>query len=130
MWFFQLLACAAQATTATQVDAPTDWFWAGAAIDPASLTFRGADVVFETVGTDLRTGALGGAGWLACGDATRATLVFEAGALQDVVTVPYVPCVEDAARALDWSDLPLEGEPLVAAPRAVLVYEVGSEPHA
>ena len=130
MWFFQLFACVAQATTAPtmEVGAPTDWFWAGDAIDPASITFRGADVTFDTVGADLRAGAVSGAGWLACGDATRATLVFEAGVLQDVVTVPYVPCVEEAAKDLDWSALPLDGLPLDATARAVIVYEVGALP--
>lgn len=130
MWFFQLFACVAQATTAPTLDvgAPTDWFWAGDAIDAASITFRGADVRFDTVGTDLRAGAVSGAGWLVCGDATRATLVFEAGVLQDVVTVPHAPCVEARAADLDWAGLPLDGQPLDAATRAVVVYEVAALP--
>lgn len=125
-----LLACApVPAASAGASPAPGDWFYAddGEAIDAASVRLVGADVVFRTVGTGLRAGPVAGAARLACGEATRATLVFAEGALTDVITVPEAPCVEAAARAAAWGHLPLDGVPLAEQARAFVVYDVPAE---
>ncbi len=130
MWSLLLVlaACSNPPTAAASASpAPGDWFYAGDAIDPSSIRFEGADVVFRTVGGGLRSGPVGGADQLACGTATRATLSFEAGALVDVYTAPAAPCVEAAARAMDWSGLSLDGVSLGDAGRALVVYDVAAE---
>jgi hypothetical protein len=105
--------------------APSDWIFAGDAIDRSSISFRGPDVVFRTVGDDLLSGPAEGAdaGALACGDATRVTLAYVAGVLVDVITVPENACVATAARATDWA-LSVEGVPLSELSFALVVLEV------
>lgn len=109
--------------------APGDWFYAdrGGAVDWESVRFAGADVVFRTVGEGLRSGPVRGASWLACGEATRATLRFVEGVLHEVHTSPEVPCVEAAARALDFTGLHLDGAPIEDAAGALVVYDVPAE---
>lgn len=131
MWslFLALFACSTTPAAHAASPAPGDWFYAdaGDAIDWSSVRHVGADVVFRTIGPGLRSGPVRGAGWLACGAPTRATLAFEDGVLVDVHTVPETPCVEAGARAADWSSLPLDGLPLGEAVHALVVYDVPAE---
>lgn len=110
-------------------DAPANWFWAddGLAIDWESLSFDDGDPVFRTDAGSLRSGPVEGGEVLACGEPTRATLLFEDGALRDVHTFPVSPCVEDAAWARAWSGLRLEGVPVADVVHAVVVYDVPEE---
>ncbi len=126
--FLLLVACATQSSS----PAPGDWFYAdtadgGGAIDWASIRFVGADVVFRTLGAGLVSGPVAGAELLACGEATRATLAFEEGALVEVVTVPVSSCVEAAAQAMDWSALLLDGHGLDERVHTLVVYDVPAE---
>lgn len=123
-----LFACATQSSS----PAPVDWFYAdtadgGGAIDWASVRYVGADVVFRTLGAGLASGPVAGAERLACGEATRATLAFEEGALVGVVTVPATPCVEAAAQAMDWSTLALDGHGIDERLHTLVVYDVPAE---
>jgi hypothetical protein len=110
-------------------EAPTNWFWSddGLAIDWASIGFSEGNPVFRTDGGSLRTGPVAGAERLACGEETRATLLFEDGALQDVHTFPDAPCVEDAAWAQAWTSLALDGARVGDVVHAVVVYDVPAE---
>lgn len=113
---------------------PAPWYYYAMdeAIDWASLRFVGADVAFRTRGPGLQSGALEGAEvWaaaLACGQATRATLLFEEGALARVATVPEAPCVEAAAWALGLADLRLGDVPVATTGQAVVALDVPEAP--
>jgi hypothetical protein len=125
-----LFACSLSTNaSASESLAPTNWFYAddGEAIDWSSVRIRGGDVTFRTQAPGLRTGRTDGAALLACGAATRATLLFEEGVLVDVFTAPSAPCVEAAARKRDWGALRLEDQPLRDAVHAVVVYDVPAE---
>jgi hypothetical protein len=132
--FVLLSACSPVPTASAEAvaaasAAPANWFYAdpGGAVDWASVRFEGADVVFRTAGRGLVTGPAVGASWLACGHATRATLLFEGGTLADIRTVPESPCVEAAARALAFDGLPIGEGRLADTDRALVVYDVPAE---
>lgn len=127
MWsLFLLAACGTQQTAS---NAPGNWFYAddGQSIEWASLRYLGPDVAFRTTGDGLASGPVTGAERLACGQATRATLLFEQGRLSEVVTVPAAACVEAASLATDWATLQLDGRPLGELRHAIVVYDVPAE---
>ncbi|MES2641281.1 MAG: hypothetical protein V4850_17455 [Myxococcota bacterium] len=121
---FLLVACAQVASPA-----PGNWFYAddGESIEWATVHYRGPDVAFRTTGEGLASGPVSGAERLACGQATRATLIFEQGVLTEVVTVPAAACVEAASQAMDWATLPLDGRALGERQHAIVVYDVPAE---
>lgn len=130
--FFLLLACATPSPDVEHAP-PAPWYYAstGDDIDRGSIGFVGPEVRFHTRGDGLRSGALPDgdhlARSLACGGATRATLVLHDGKVADVVTVPTVPCVEAAAAALDLGSVSLDGLPVAATHTALLTLDVPTE---
>lgn len=135
---FTLLGCAAAPASPTDdlasLAPPAPWYYydMGDAIDWDSLRFLGREVAFRTRGGALESGPVpDGPAWadaLACGQATRATLLFREGRLDDVVTVPEAPCVEAIARTLGLSGMRLGAVPVVATGQAVIALDVPEVP--